>query len=155
MDLLAGGAILAWVYRWKPELLSRLSMGPWVTLAASGGALLALVALVPGFRTTAHTVGSNVLIYCLTNLIATSLMLMALGGEERPRAWLRNPALVYLGRISYSVYLIHQTALWAANQVVEARLAVFALAMALTLAYAEASWRWIERPLLETKLRTE
>lgn len=154
MDLLAGGAILAWVYRWRPELLSRLSTGSWATLAGSAGALLGLMVLVPGFRTTANTVASNVLIYGLTNLIAISLMLIALGRHGRARAWLRCPALGRLGRISYSVYLIHQIALWAAGQVFDVRLAVFALGMVLTIAYAEASWRWIERPLLEAKPRT-
>jgi peptidoglycan/LPS O-acetylase OafA/YrhL len=158
MDLLASGAIIAWIYRWKRPLLSRLSFWPQVVLVSVAALLVILAAIDPGFRTGANTVRGNVLIYASTNIMATSLVVIALTGFGTICRFLRNRVLRYVGKISYSMYLIHQTALLVAGTVFAARLASFGLALGLTVLYATATWYGFERRLLagrRTKVETE
>jgi peptidoglycan/LPS O-acetylase OafA/YrhL len=56
---------------------------------------------------------------------------------------------VYLGRISYSVYLIHLAALVFIRRFTHHSLASAAVAFAVTLCYAALSWKWVEQPILQ------
>jgi peptidoglycan/LPS O-acetylase OafA/YrhL len=148
MDLLASGAILAWAWRWNPTLFSRLRFWPQVALIGAAGLLIALGLMDPGFRTGANTVRGNVFIYSLTDVMAASLVTTALIGRGLICRFLRNPLLRYVGTISYSMYLIHQSALILTGQIFHGRVEVFGLAFALTILYATASWFGFERRLL-------
>jgi peptidoglycan/LPS O-acetylase OafA/YrhL len=154
MDLLASGAILAWIQRWNRPLLSRLSFWPQVVLAGFAGLLVVLALIDPGFRTSANTVRGNVLIYASTNIMATSLVVIALRGCGAICQFLRNPILRYVGKVSYSMYLIQPTALVFAGRFFQGRVISFGLALALTVLYATASWYGFERRLLAGRRTT-
>jgi peptidoglycan/LPS O-acetylase OafA/YrhL len=63
----------------------------------------------------------------------------------------------WVGTVSYGMYLIHVSAITAAKRLLPAAWSatpcVFALAFALTLAAAAASYRWFERPFLKLGAR--
>ena len=68
---------------------------------------------------------------------------------------LRDPALRYIGKISYSMYLIHEAALIVAGQIIpNHRWYAFGLGLALTTAYASATWYGFERRLLAVSSNT-
>jgi peptidoglycan/LPS O-acetylase OafA/YrhL len=79
----------------------------------------------------------------------------------KPGNLLNSSALVYLGRISYGLYIFHGAALVAADHLVPASSnAVFwpllaILAFAMTLALSAASYRWFESGFLRMKKRYE
>jgi len=148
MDLLASGAILAWVYRWKRSFFSRVSFWPNATLVGAAVLLVSLALVDPGFRTSANTIKGNVSIYAFTNIMATSLVVIALQGGGMICQLLRNPILRYAGKISYSMYLIHQGAQLLAVRFFPGRVASFGVSLALTVLYATASWYGFERRLL-------
>jgi peptidoglycan/LPS O-acetylase OafA/YrhL len=76
-----------------------------------------------------------------------------------PRSsWLRNPALIYLGKISYGLYVVHVLGLFLAQRVTHPAsllgvMAQAALGLAITVALSAASYRWIESPFLRLKER--
>ncbi len=100
----------------------------------------------PGFITSANTRGANVLIYEMTLLMATGVMLWALSG--RLVGVLKWAPLRYLGRISYSMYLIHQTVLIVTARYLHSTAAVGVVGAAVTVGYAALSWQLLEQPLL-------
>jgi len=148
MDLLAAGAILAWIYHWKRAWFTRLGYWPQVTLVAVAGVLVLLTIVDPGFRTSANSIRGNVVIFTCTNLICASLVTIALTGQGLICQLLRNAPLRYLGRISYSMYLIQQTALVLAEQVLPSKVPAFALAFVGIVLYGTICWYGFERRLL-------
>jgi peptidoglycan/LPS O-acetylase OafA/YrhL len=77
----------------------------------------------------------------------------------RWRTWGRN-ALVYLGRISYGLYVFHILGLMISDYTVhhpETSLGRFlfhnAVAFAFTVVFAAISYRWLETPFLNLKQR--
>ena len=88
--------------------------------------------------------------------LAGAAVLMAfIGAEYR---WLRNPALLYLGKISYGLYVVHLLGLYCAERLVHPSSSLGVLAQAglglmFTVAIAAASYRWLETPFLKLKER--
>jgi peptidoglycan/LPS O-acetylase OafA/YrhL len=148
MDCLAAGALLALLWRSHRALVQR--FGAWgLGLAAAGVATLGFLSRTHGLTTAANTRAGNTVIYELTMLISVGLMLWALSGR-----WvdvLRLAQLRYVGRISYSMYLICTTALVVARWMVHSSAATAAIAGAITLVYASVSWHVMEKPLLSRK----
>jgi peptidoglycan/LPS O-acetylase OafA/YrhL len=89
---------------------------------------------------------SNLWIYEMTLFINTGIMLWALG--DKGVSILKLTPIRYLGRISYTVYLIHLTAYFVASRFLHGRFEVLSATLAATLLYASASWFFFERPLL-------
>ncbi len=145
MDLLAMGALLAVVWRTRPDLLRR--SGPYgLALSVLALAVIGALSRNPHFNTDANTRLVNVWLYELTMLVSTGIILWALSGwKTAPLTW--RPVRC-LGRISYTVYLIHMTALVVAGRFLHNHAAAALVAGLASLAYAAASWRWIERPIL-------
>ena len=80
---------------------------------------------------------------------------MARAGS-RPLRWLNAEPLVYLGTISYTVYLSHHVILLGSGQALAAARAGLArtvLAIAVTLAVAEPMRRWVEAALRRLRKR--
>jgi peptidoglycan/LPS O-acetylase OafA/YrhL len=69
--------------------------------------------------------------------------------------WIPRQA-IYLGKISYGLYIWHILANWASEQIFGQTAASFALpliAFALTIAISACSYRWLEKPFLSLKER--
>ena len=84
--------------------------------------------------------------------------MVAVWGKGWLRAVLSNPRLVWLGKISYGLYMYHELALWARERYLD-RLPWFPnktellsiAALALTIAIAAASYYGYERRFLQLK----
>ncbi|MCX4165295.1 MULTISPECIES: acyltransferase [Paraburkholderia] len=152
MDLLAAGALLAVTVRRDRDALE-----PFKLLAVVG-ALVALAVLAwlhlhyPRFR-AANTPLSNAALYSISLVLCTSLVVIALQSKGIVKRLLSNPVLVYIGTISYTIYLIHLTVLYALWPLHHSRIVTAALALIVTLAYASVSWFAFERRLIHGATR--
>lgn len=145
MDLLATGAIFALLWRHRRPLIERWgAYGPILTAAAL--AALLLLSRNPSFNTTANTRFGNLWIYELTLLASAGIVLWALSG--RFVSILKLAPVRYIGRISYSFYLIHTTIIYLLQTYMRNTLAVAALSLTLALLYSAISWRFLEKPIL-------
>jgi peptidoglycan/LPS O-acetylase OafA/YrhL len=88
--------------------------------------------------------------------IASAAILFSVMGSQHP--FLRNKLLLYLGKISYGLYVLHEFAHFCAKRLAPAStpltvLAQSAVGLALTILMAAASYRWLESPFLRLKER--
>ncbi|WP_323119782.1 acyltransferase family protein [Burkholderia alba] len=146
MDLLAAGALLAVALR-----RDRRALEPFHGIAVAGACIaLAILAWLhlsyPRFR-AANTPLSNAALYSVSLLLCTSLVVIALRGRGMVQRVLTHPALVYIGTVSYTIYLIHLSVLYALWPLHLNRYLSAALAFAITLACASATWYGFERRL--------
>ena len=146
MDTLAAGALIALLW---PDLRERLQAPSRVraTVAVAAVASALSVAVLVwlgrhGITTYYSTPMGNVLIFEATLIIGVSLFLTALLGVGK--RFLDLKPLLWIGRISYSLYLIHMTLLLVLPG------AHHLIAAAASLAYAVAMWFLIEKPLIST-----
>jgi peptidoglycan/LPS O-acetylase OafA/YrhL len=112
-------------------------------------AMLTLVAKLSrqgGYLITDNTRWGNAMIYELTLMISLGLILWALSG--RYVSVLTWTPVRYLGRISYSVYLVHMLMLMLMLPTVHNRRVLAVVAGAATLAFAALSWHLLEKPIL-------
>jgi peptidoglycan/LPS O-acetylase OafA/YrhL len=147
MDLLSAGALLAVAVRRNPDALQ-----PFRPLAVLGcfAALAVLAGLhihYPRFRAE-NTPLSNAALYSVSLVLCTSIVVIALQSKGIVKRLLCNPVLVYIGTISYTVYLIHLSILYALWPLDMNRYVTAALALAITLAYASLTWFAFERRLI-------
>jgi len=144
MDLLATGALLCLAYRHQRPRIERFGAPVGLGVATVGLAGLLLLSRL-GITTHGNTRAGNVLIFECTLLASTGVILWALSGLfTAPLQW--RP-LAYVGKISYSMYLIHLGVLLLLGSRLSPVPAA-AVGLAITLAYATASWFLVERPLL-------
>ena len=132
MDLLAVGALLALHWEEVAE-----SVGTWSWLMVAGGSGLAVETLM-GWTVFSNTRTANVLIYESSLLLCTGCMIWAISG--RRVGILTWKPLMYLGTISYTMYLTHMFFLSMKHSPF--------LELGLTAGYASLSWFLIEKPLL-------
>lgn len=93
--------------------------------------------------------------YTLFNLlVAHTLVTIRDRAADLPR-FLSTPALVYLGSISYGLYVFHNAFIWLVDQIMpEAIIPLkILLSFLLTLVCSAASYRWLEKPCLALKQR--
>jgi len=88
-------------------------------------------------------------------LASVAVLLSVLGSQHR---LLRNATLLYLGKISYGLYVLHEFAHFCAIRLVHAStpgmvVAQSIVGLALTIVLAAASYRWLESPFLRLKER--
>jgi peptidoglycan/LPS O-acetylase OafA/YrhL len=91
----------------------------------------------------------------LTALASVAVLLSAMGSQH---AFLRNKLLLYLGKISYGLYVLHEFAHFCAARMIRAStpptvMAQSVAGLALTILLAAASYRWLESPFLRLKER--
>jgi len=77
----------------------------------------------------------------------TALLLASLRPGTAAHGLLSRPPLVFLGLISYSLYLWHWSVLTLARWTVGVNATTIPLLVGLMLALAVVSWRWVEEPL--------
>ena len=151
LEPLALGILLAWGWsRWRS---SRALRPKWTGVAAVAIGWAAVTGLIR-FGTDAGTVlfWPSMWVYPAVDLILASMLgvvLVAGGGL------LAHPVLVYLGRISYGLYVFHQVAIgevllqlggvpWPLR---------LGLSLGLTVGLAALSYAWLEEPFLRLKAR--
>lgn len=150
MDTLAAGALLGLVWRKHADRIRQFGhYGPVFSALALG--LMAFLARNPGFTTTGNTRESNVCIYEISLVICTGIILWALSGKGVQILTL-SPVR-YLGRISYTVYLIHLIVYFTLARYLHGKGLTLLAAAVVTLLYASASWFVLEKPLLTKGLR--
>ncbi|OLL31409.1 acyltransferase [Burkholderia sp. SRS-W-2-2016] len=147
MDLLAAGALLALAVRRDRDALE-----PFKGLAVLGMlAALAVLAWLhlhfPRFR-AANTPLSNAGLYSVSLVLCTSIVVIALQSRGLVKRLLCNRVLVYLGTISYTIYLIHLSVLYAVWPLHLNRYLSAAVALAVTLVYASITWFGFEKQLI-------
>ena len=146
MDTLATGALFALVWPERSEIATeRLARVMLPVLAVVGFSIFAVYAHL-GISTYHPTQLASALLF------EASLMLMACVFGAALLNWFsaffRLKPLLWLGTISYTVYLVHLMARDVVSRVVGGRLATVG-GLALTLVYAALSWRYLERPILQ------
>jgi peptidoglycan/LPS O-acetylase OafA/YrhL len=145
MDLLAAGALIALAWRHKRTTVTHFGVhGLW--FAGIVAMALCLLSAHLWFERSADTVLVNVWLYELTLLGYVGVLVWALSGRFVGVLQLRP--LVYLGQISYTVYLVHRVAIVLMHKVTSHYTLGSLLALGGTLCYAALSWRFIEQPIL-------
>lgn len=153
LDALGVGALLACVHREHPSLAPRAR----ALMLALGAALLGAATLVTrgaGATVFSHLVAAQKgLAYALLLGALVSACARARGGLGRAMSF---APLVYVGRVSYAVYLVHPMVPYALRglgvEVPDGPLKYLAWA-AVTMGVSAASWRWFEGPLNARKSR--
>jgi peptidoglycan/LPS O-acetylase OafA/YrhL len=152
MDLLAAGALLAILWRRRPDSVKSLSRyAPYGTAACL--CLLLLLGRTYHLHVTADSVLNNVLLFELSLLLAVCAVITCLCASGRLYSILTWKPLLYIGTISYSMYLVHLLIIDIVRTHVSGRLSTAAISLCLTSAYAALSWITLERPLLNRKHR--
>ncbi len=146
LDPFAWGILLAW---WMHPRENRLTPGTRWQLAGLAAALLLFV----GFYGD-HTDWRSLFGYPLAGLACVLLLFAVL----RPQGdWTPGPVgrcCIYLGRISYGLYVYHLVALEVVSRLPSRPPVItLALAMALTVTLAAISYRLLELPFLRLKER--
>ncbi|MFZ4408604.1 MAG: acyltransferase family protein [Paracraurococcus sp.] len=121
-------------------------------LALRGEAVQAALARLPGWAWAGLWIAAMLLLGPSIDYTCTlgAALLMALAtGSARARRILEVPPLLWLGRVSYSLYLIHVPVLLVVVHGLHGLLpleALLLLALAFALLAAEAMNRWVEQP---------
>lgn len=158
-DALCIGFLLAWAFRrpgWK-EALSTSVGRKWLwavtlTCLAIAGTLAAMMQSIasPGMSYGGYTVIA---------LGTASVLSLALTVDEHSvlRRTLRSRVLMWLGGISYMVYLMHELLLGLIHSIVRGQkpqivdaedVLLTLLSLVVTLGLSTASWHWFERPIV-------
>jgi peptidoglycan/LPS O-acetylase OafA/YrhL len=153
-DTLGSGVLLALVLGWerdRPRLMRWLRWLQW-PLYLTIGYVMSRPHL--GHGTTWHRTWDFVWVW----LCGVGVVMVAVWGQGWLRAALSYSRIVWLGKISYGLYMYHEIALWARSRLYE-RLPWFAnkdellavVALTLTIGLAALSYYAYERRFLELK----
>jgi peptidoglycan/LPS O-acetylase OafA/YrhL len=149
LEPLALGILIAWFW---PRIAPTPRLPAWSGLA-SVGAAWALVAIIIGYCVTPGTllVSPPIWTYTLVDVI--------LAGSLGITVWaasclLAHPILIYLGRISYGLYVFHFPVIYGVREGFGLRWPLrLLLTLGLTVALAAYSYRFLEQPFLRLKQR--
>jgi len=133
IDLLAAGALIQLAWRHRRWLIHRFgSNGQWV--CAITATALCVLSSHPWFQPGANTVLANVWLYELILLTYAGALVWTLSGHRV--GLLQARPMVFLGRISYSVYLIHVAALGFTRRFTTHHVVSATVAFGITVCYA-------------------
>lgn len=153
MDLLCAGALVAILWRKRPLLFQRFRLQAHACVITTV-LLLFCVSRYPQYRTGSNTVLANAFLYSIVLLLVTSVLFIALSGRGVFCDILRWPALGYIGVVSYSMYLIHMSAIILSQQLFTNRVVSFFVSLIATVLYATFTWYGFEKRLLKSKQAT-
>ena len=98
--------------------------------------------------------------YPIVALGCSAFLLATLGSGEAGIKAVLNPGLIYLGKISYGLYVYHGLALALGRHIFHldaggtpTYVGYFTFSLTVTLLAAAASYRWLESPFLRLKSR--
>jgi peptidoglycan/LPS O-acetylase OafA/YrhL len=153
LDPIAAGILIAVLLKGEVPRLSRLAR---TAIILAGVTALALGSLYFGIKNDPLTTMRVVLGYPSVALGGALLLLAVL----KPDASSRNRGFIYMGRISYGLYVFHVLGLLISDYAVHDQTAnVFryslrvGVALVATIAMAAVSYRWLETPFLSLKQR--
>jgi len=153
LDPIAIGILLAVLLKGEIPRFSKLVRG---AMALAGITGLALGAVYFGIKNDPITTTRIVLGYPSVAIGGALLLLSVLRTSDK-RA---NPVLVYLGRVSYGLYVFHVLGLLISDYTVhDQTVSLFryslrvGVALAATITMAAVSYRWLETPFLSLKQR--
>jgi peptidoglycan/LPS O-acetylase OafA/YrhL len=153
LDPIALGILLAVLLKGTVPNFSRLARAVLLTLGITG---LALGAVYFGIKNDPLTTWRIVLGYPSVAIGGALLLLSVLRNSDRKPV----RVLVYLGRISYGLYVFHVLGLLISDYIVHDQTASLfryalrvAVALATTILLAAVSFRWLETPFLNLKQR--
>ena len=145
-DCLATGALMTFLWRAHAEKIRRYGYLGLVPAALTPPVMFLLGHRLIGFSTYGTSVVANVLIYEISLCAVTGILLWALGG--RFTSLLTVSPMRWLARLSYSFYLVHEGMLELFARYLHSAAAIAVVAAAVSILYAELSWRFLERPIL-------
>jgi peptidoglycan/LPS O-acetylase OafA/YrhL len=159
-DGFALGGLLAWLRR--RERNDRLMGWAYRAIVIGGPALMA-VAFLTRRSGSRLPLTQDQLLHPGLEILAVNLFYFGVigavsrGSGNARLAFLRWAPLVFLGQISYGLYLYHPIVGWLVSTVAE-RLGIAGpwlrpLLIPVFIAVAAASWRWFEQPILRLKDR--
>ena len=150
LDPIAGGILLAWALHGRPDRMRGISRPGRMAMMAAGAALLLLVGNYGD-----HTDWRAMYSYQGAALGCVLLVRATLVPEGRWKPGPVGRGIIYLGRISYGLYVFHLLAFelvhqwWPRQPVV----AIMTEVMLLSIGMAALSYRLLEMPFLRLKQR--
>lgn len=151
IDAIALGILLS---LWCHVLPSLKSLHRTLIAALSISALIA-AGMFGGFNDSMRGVNpwGTIIGRPVVALASVALLAAFLGAKGR---WLQNKQLIYLGKISYGLYVVHELGLVIVLHMVHPNallpsIASAALAFGVTLLLAACSYKWLESPFLRKK----
>jgi len=145
MDCMAMGSLLTFVWRSKGEVIRKYGYLGLIPVVLTPIVMMRLSRL-GGFSTMDGTWKSNIFTYEIALSAATGAFLWALGGKYV--GILKTRVFQFLGRISYTFYLIHLSTLLFFGRYFTNLYVVAVLGLATTIAYATLSFYFFEKPML-------
>jgi peptidoglycan/LPS O-acetylase OafA/YrhL len=147
MDLLAAGALLALIDLRDPDWFER-QRGRLLTCGVLAVGLFVVLSIsTRSFRTSMNHPLFNIVGFALSAVFFTAVLAYVRSGKGWATAALRHRVLVYIGKISYMSYLLHELALNLAGRLELPRAPTAAIGLTLTLGLASVSWYVLEQPL--------
>lgn len=152
VDAIALGILLALALKEPPTLgtMKRVAL-----FLASVGVMIGSAAFLNDDPRWGNVVGRSLAAFATVGILVSFL-----GWTSR---WIRHPVLLYLGKISYGLYVIHLFGWLCAShilressvryQTLTGRLEIVVLSLVITIVGAAISYRWLESPFLRLKER--
>jgi len=154
---MAAGALCAWMLHRRRERL--LSLPPFTSRALQ----LVFLALLLEYY-LAGLIPWGWLLEEALQIVLYSWLIVTVAANPRNVVRVSNPALEYLGTISYGLYMWHMVAVYGTSALFRATswwrghlalycIAYYGIALAATVLISHFSYRWLERPFLRLKDR--
>jgi peptidoglycan/LPS O-acetylase OafA/YrhL len=154
LDSFAAGALIA--YLKEGRLLEKIQLWPRAVLLVLPLAAIACYFLARFFTTLSHESAYLALAETCDALFLSWLLIASLNGiKSRYAQFLGWAPLIYLGRISYGVYVYHVFIIILVSPFLIANgldiISRTAVLLAVTLLVSAVSWHWMEQPIIAWK----